>query len=302
MQPANFSVRRPLIAVVLSLFCTGLGHIYCGRFVKGMLLFSVSLIYAPITFLAAWASSADIVMLGVGAAYAIVTIVYFYAIVDSFRLARRVGADYQPADYNHVVVYGLFILMATVYPLGIASRIRANVYEAFYCPAASMTPTVLKGDRFLVNKMVYDSQSPERGDVIVFRAPDRPEMQYVKRVIGLPGDRVSVRNYEVILNGRRLERDEVLSASTEETDTDARTVLEKIGDRSYSILVNREDPRLADFNEVEVPPRHCFVLGDNREKSLDSRSFGFVPLGDIAGRAQYIYLPAGSWARFGLLR
>ncbi len=173
------ATRKPSTAAMLSMLSTGLGHVYCGRFATGLALFFTSLLPVPFAMVRRFR--------GIRARFAgvivpcfVVIVVYLYAIAASYRLAKRIGDDYQLRDYNRGVVYVLFIVAGILYPAAIATHIRANVFEAFYCPAQSMSPTLLKGDHFLVNKLM-GRRLPRRGDIIVFLAIDNRDTRYVKR-------------------------------------------------------------------------------------------------------------------------
>jgi len=144
------------------------------------------------------------------------------------------------------------------------------VVQAFYIPSGSMEPTLMIDDRILVAKFVYRVGSPHRGDVIVFRYPLNPQRDFVKRVIGLPGDRVQLREGVVSVDGS------VLS------------------EKSYTIK-----PDFGYYGPVVVPVAQYFVLGDNRNNSEDSRFFGYVPRGNIIGKAVFIYWPP---SRIGFVR
>jgi signal peptidase I len=149
--------RKPWLAAVLSPFCTGLGHIYCGRFVRGLSLFVASLCYVPVTIWAAWFGSAALAMGVLFSSYLAVTFIYLYAVLDSFLLARRTTRDYQMRDYNHGFVYSLFIVLGLLFPMGAAAQLKSTAFEAFTCPARSMEPNIAQGDYFLVNKRVYQN-------------------------------------------------------------------------------------------------------------------------------------------------
>ena len=303
MNTAIANPRKPWLAVVLSLLCTGLGHIYCGRFLKGIALFAVSIITTPLTYLAALCGLATAVLVMLFLACGLVPIVYLYAVVDSFFVARRSEPDFQRRDYNCAAVYSLLITLSMVLPLGAATQIKANVFEAFQCPARSMVPTIIPGDRFLVNKTVYNPTPPERGAVVVFRNPEDREIMYVKRVIGVPGDTVAVLGNEVFVNGTGLTREEQppVKAGWPDVTVSGTIYYETNGGERYLIAIDPEAEPPDDFPETIVPRGACFVLGDNRNNSRDSRFFGFVPFGDVVGRAQYIYFPAQSWSRFGTI-
>src|SRR5207237_5008018 len=149
------AARSPLIAVILSLAATGLGQIYCGRIVRGLVMFLGSLLFAPAIVVAALLPPATIVLVGLILALLTVLGVYVFAIVDAFRLARRGGDLFQSMDYNHPLVYALFILVGLSYSAGGLDFIPSSHFEAFAIPTASAAPTLLPGDRFLVNKTTY---------------------------------------------------------------------------------------------------------------------------------------------------
>lgn len=148
--------------------------------------------------------------------------------------------------------------------------IRPFVMEAFWIPSGSMIPTLEIGDRVLVNKFIYRFREPQRGDIIVFRSVDNPKEDLIKRVVGLPGDKVAVRNGRLILNGE----------PQKEPYTN-----KKLPDRSF-------------FAQITVPKGHVFVMGDNRGNSADSRVFGPLPEKNIEGEAFLRFWPPG---RIGLL-
>ncbi|KXS45484.1 MULTISPECIES: signal peptidase I [unclassified Candidatus Frackibacter] len=142
------------------------------------------------------------------------------------------------------------------------------IIQAFYIPSGSMRPTLKPGDRLFVNKFIYRFEDPERLDIIVFKYPVDPRKKFIKRVIGLPGDRVRIEDGTVYVNGNPLKEDYTLS-------------------QGYS-----------DYQKVKVPPKNYFVLGDNRNNSEDSRFWGFVPRQNIVGEAWIRFWPLN---RIGLI-
>ena len=170
---------------------------------------------------------------------------------------------------------------AIITALILALIIRAYVVQAFKIPSGSMKPTLLVGDHILVNKFIYGTdipftdkrilvvRRPDRGDVIVFRYPKDPSRDFIKRVVGVPGDVITEKNKVVYVNGERIR-----SFFTQHVDSDM-----KPGDI---------DPR-DNFGPVVVPPGDYFVMGDNRDESYDSRYWGFVPMDNIRGEAFVIY-------------
>jgi signal peptidase I len=303
LSTPNAPARSPLIAVILSLAATGLGQIYCGRIVRGLVMFLGSLLFAPAIVVAALLPPATVVLVGLILALLTVLGVYVFAVVDAFRLARRGRDLFQSMDYNHPLVYALFILVGLTYSTGGLYFIRSNVFEAFAIPTASEVPTLLPGDRVLVNKTTYQRRFVRRGDEVVFRVPSEPGLNWVKRVIALPGDTVEVKDNEVFVNGQQLPREPAPRASLGAAAQVVKGELfeETNAGRRYRILFATDTKPLPDYPKAKVPDGMCFVLGDNRNNSRDSRTMGFVALGDVLGDVQYRYWPAATWTRFGRL-
>jgi signal peptidase I len=295
--------RSALVAAILSLAATGLGQVYCGRIRRGLLMFLGSLLFAPAIVVAALLPPATAVLVGLILALLTVLGVYVFSVVDAIRLARRGRDLFQPMDYNHPLVYALFILVGLTYSAGGVYFVRGSVFEAFAVPTASEVPTLLPGDRLLVNKTTYQRRFLRRGDEVLFRMPSEPGLTWAKRVIGLPGDTVEVKGNEVFVNGRQLPREPAPRASLGAAAQAVKGELfeETNAGRRYRILFATDTKPLPDYPTAKVPEGMCFVLGDNRNNSRDSRTLGFVALGDVLGDVQYRYWPATTWSRFGVL-
>ncbi len=170
---------------------------------------------------------------------------------------------------------------AIIVALILALIIRTFVVQAFKIPSSSMEPTLEVGDHLLVSKFIYgvrnpftgevwiDIRDPRRYDVVVFRYPRDPRQDYIKRVIGLPGETVEIRDKTVYIDGRRVD--------------DPRAVF-----RDDEILPPSRQPR-DNFGPMTVGPDELFVMGDNRDNSHDSRYWGMVDQGDLRGKAFILY-------------
>ncbi len=193
----------------------------------------------------------------------------------------------------------------------VVSFIRVFFAQAFNIPSGSMKPTLLIGDFILVNKLVYGDWSigipftgidfyryknrlakPDRGDVIVFKYPENPKIDFIKRIIALPGDTVEVKNDIVYINGKALSRkpDGYYIAPNEKVKKYLECTIRKYTGKKYCYTVMElYDGEGKDFGPVKVPEGHYFVMGDNRDNSRDSRFWGFVPDDYIIGQAFVIY-------------
>jgi len=162
-------------------------------------------------------------------------------------------------------------------------------------PTGSMKPTIVEGDRILVNKMAYDIRfpfshvslfkiaDPQRNDVIIFDSVVS-DKRLVKRVIGVPGDVVSMHNNQLIINGEVVDYKELANKSSHKIMT------ESLISNSHRIRLAQQPSRLANFSSVKVPQNQYLVLGDNRDNSADSRVIGFVPRDEIVGRSSTVVM------------
>lgn len=197
----------------------------------------------------------------------------------------EVSSPSRPKEKSFFREYGEALVIAFI----LAVVIRSFLFQAFSIPSGSMENTLLIGDYLLVNKLSYGIRNPftnkvmipigapQRGDVVVFIFPQDPTKDYIKRVIGLPGDKVQVINKQVYINNKLLK--------TPQARYDDPLMIPP----PHSPI---ESPR-DNFGPVEVPPNSYFVMGDNRDHSYDSRFWGFVPMNDFKGKATLIYF---SWA------
>jgi len=196
--------------------------------------------------------------------------------------------------------------------------LRSFVVEPFRIPSGSMMPTLLVGDFILVNKFDYgirlpvlntkiiDIGEPQRGDVVVFRYPKDPSVDYIKRVVGLPGDRIGYYNKTVYVNGKpvpQVPAGVYVGSGSGISMSGAGERLEQLGDVQHKILVMPRTPSME--GEYVVPENQYFVMGDNRDNSNDSRYWGTVPEQNLVGRAFRIWMNWDSanggidWERIG---
>ncbi|MFT3717990.1 signal peptidase I [Pseudorhodoferax sp.] len=216
---------------------------------------------------------------------------------------------------------GLFPVILVVFLL------RSFLFEPFKIPSGSMIPTLLVGDLILVNKYHYGVRLPvlntkitegqplARGDVVVFRYPPKPSLDYIKRVVGIPGDEVAYLNKRLTINGQPVPIQPVPEFFDKDAMRYFKQYQEQLGGKPHRLLIDDDRPAFIPGVEnfafkdqcrysvegvvCKVPPGHYFMMGDNRDNSLDSRYWGFVPDGNIVGKAFFIWMNFGDFGRIG---
>jgi signal peptidase I len=216
---------------------------------------------------------------------------------------------------------GLFPVILAVFFL------RSFLFEPFKIPSGSMIPTLQVGDLILVNKYHYGirlpvinkkiiaNHEPQRGDVMVFRYPVDTRVDYIKRVVGLPGDEVAYLNKRLTINGQPVLSSPLPDYYDEDSARYAQHFSEKLGEQEHRILVDKDRPSFipgvhafpfsdacrysAEGVTCKVPAGHYFMMGDNRDNSQDSRFWGFVPDENIVGRAFLVWMNFANLGRIG---
>ncbi|CAN7499565.1 signal peptidase I [Acidovorax sp. LjRoot129] len=216
---------------------------------------------------------------------------------------------------------GLFPVIVAVFLL------RSFLFEPFKIPSGSMIPTLLVGDLILVNKFTYgvrlpvihtkitEGNKPERGDVLVFRYPPQPSLDYIKRVVGVPGDEVAYINKRLTVNGKAVDTQALPDFLEEDSMRYFKQFEEQLGAKPHRLLNNPEVPAFLQGASnfayrkncrysvegvvCKVPDGHYFMMGDNRDNSLDSRYWGFVPEANIVGKAFFVWMNFGNLKRIG---
>ena len=216
---------------------------------------------------------------------------------------------------------GLFPVIIAVFFL------RSFLFEPFKIPSGSMIPTLLVGDLILVNKFTYgvrlpvinvkvtEGNKPQRGDVMVFRYPPKPSLDYIKRVVGVPGDTVAYLNKRLTINGQAVATASVPEFFDEDAMRYFKQFEETVGSKKHRLLNDDDRPAFVPGADnfagregcsytvegvtCKVPEGHYFMMGDNRDNSLDSRYWGFVPDKNIVGKAFFVWMNFGNLKRIG---
>ncbi len=291
--------RNPWFALFMSMILPGYGQLYNGDLNKAVWFFlSFALLTIPAVAIIAlylpnrWTLPALII--GLVAVFG----VWLYSMVDAFRNARR-SSDYVVKDWQNSGVYVLVLLLCNAVTLPLLTNyVRQYQVESFRVPSGSMEPTVMTGDMLFADKR-YNcpgcKAGVKRGDIAIFAYPNDRTLYYIKRVIGLPGEKIKIQGADVLVNGKSLR----LAAQTTETGLQ---VTETDGKATWQVVWNSTNKTLPQ-TELTVPQGHVFVMGDNRAASNDSRFFGTVPLQDVVGKARQVWLSVKGnnvrWERMG---
>ncbi|MGD0897655.1 MAG: signal peptidase I [Thermoguttaceae bacterium] len=266
MEATSFRPRRPWLAALLSLLYVPVGQIYAGRLRRGLCLWSVGGCLLPIL---AYCS----VALPIGRSGFVLLVLCalafpLYSATDAFALARRFRHA-PPKPYQRWWAYVAFFL-GFAWATSVVTVIdRTFIAKTFVVPTHAMAPTIMPGDRILVDKLWYHREHLSRGQLVVFRGNGPKSLMYVKRLAGLPGDEIEIKNERVFINGAEWD--------------DPHAVLD--GPPPPPFLYDK----VVNHKPVKVPPDCFYVLGDNRRASMDSRFTGPIPLSNLYGIGRMIF-------------
>ncbi len=307
------TVPNKWIAAILGLFLQGFALLYVAQPAWTIFYFIVSLAIAIARISLSAAGGQGLLFDLVAVMLAIV------AAVHAYRIASKWPQDKQRPAYSRW--YGLLGIVA-VFSMALIC-LRAFVAEPFRIPAASMKPALPVGSTIVIEKWGYGHYSTfgisllrtaptariALGDIIVFDYPENPEVNFVKRVVGLPGDKVSYRERRLSVNGLAAALEPTTNVPAPALNEGQRFVEEKLGGESYTTIVDDNAPPIRlnavrkfpdrssctyDDSGVEcvVPPGKYFVMGDNRDNSDDSRYWGFVPESAVVGKLKLVFRPS----------
>lgn len=223
------------------------------------------------------------------------------SLADIFYFApkrKAAGERIMPAAFDYARSFFPVLLLVFL--------LRSFLFEPFRIPSGSLEPTLMTGDFILVNKYdygvrlpvvhkkIFGQSAPERGDIVIFRWPPNPSVDFIKRVVGVPGDRISYINKQLTINGKPVPQSFLKNTVAYDESGDEWQANEKSEDLlgvKHDIYV---DPAKSsrDYRDIIVPPGMYFMMGDNRDDSADSRFWGFVPDENIIGKAVLVWM---SW-------
>jgi len=266
--------RRWWLAGLLSFLVPGLGQVYNGQATKGLFFnFLLStwggLLFSLIYYIMKSPMS--------GFSLGLLSLLFFISlaaslliIFESIRTAWKAGKDYALKPYNKWYIYLIVILVVTGVSQSVTLAVRDNIIKAYKIPSISMQPTIEIGDHVISNQLYYRYHNPTYGDLVIFKSPRNENVDYIKRIVGCPGDTIEIKDNHVVLNGKR---------SDEPYTLDMPSMLKGL------------EP-MKNFGPFVVPENEYFMLGDNRNNAEDSRVWGTVTRHNIEGKVIFIYF---SW-------
>ncbi len=289
------SPRVPWKAALLGVATTGLGQLYSGRTFRAIIVYLLSIGFTFIAISAFFlpAKPWNIITPVIG-----LLLWWILVLGDAAWCAKRAAPEYRLKAYNRWYIYLLIVVMAGGTNQGLINLIKARSAEGFQVTGGSMLPTLSNGDRFFVHKRAYVGRAPQRGDIVALRYPRNPSFGFVERVVAVGGDIVRIVDKKVYVNGVGLDEPYVQYRFFTELplrdDFPPPVNLLQALPAAWGLdpAWAREMPGFIHPDGLHVPKGYLFCLGDNRDKSLDSRFWGFVPLSDIVGRAEVVYF---SW-------
>lgn len=305
-----FRERKPLFALALSFLLTGMGQVYNGKLRKGILFFAASLI-VPFLLFQLSVVGPDQTLIVLFALFLIAEPgIFVWAALDAWKQAKRLGKNYRLKIYNKLFVYILLVVGLNLLVFALIAGWRKLEFLAvpYRQATASMAPTILPGDLILADHRIDHSSENlglRRGELVVFKLPRDKKLRVVKRVIGLPGDEIELRGMELYVNEKKWTAQEAPPPEGWEAESDGKKIIAfyEQGDSGAYRVLYFEGTARDDFR-ISVPEGCCFVLGDNRDISADSRHWGGIALNDIVARARIVYFsrdPKGGvrWGRIG---
>ena len=256
--------RRRWVAGLLSLLVAGLGQVYSGRWRRGLGLYALGW---PLMYLACASLVWPVGFWVPLTLFALLVLLRVFIVGDAVGLAARAPAPYRLRPYNRWYVYGAIYLLSALAGRGAAALMRLQA-ATFSIPSASMEPTVLQGDRIVVDMLGLWHRAPRRGEIVVYQGTEDPRLDAIKRVVAVPGDVVKVIDKQLFISGKQAD--------------DAAYAIHA-DPRHYSADSPGHSANRDYFGPLTVPPATVFLMGDNRDISWDSRFWGPLPQANTLG-------------------
>lgn len=284
--------RKYLNGLLLSLAFPGLGQIYIGKLIAGLLISFITVVFV-FSFYSEFIITNSMHFFTILGLWIIFYISITTHIIFSINKNNNIELKKYNKWYAYLFYYVAFSILVNLIP---------NNNDVFHLPADSMAPTIKSGEYIFANKAV----DFKRGDILVFKFPKNTNIKFVKRLIGLPGETIEIKNKILYINNKptkatKLEIKNIDKLIRKKFHKNTLELLKvKTGEKEHEILLAKNIPYLKNSNKVKIPEDHYFVLGDNRDFSSDSRVWGFVPKENIVGVAKFIIYSRDDFDRIGL--
>ncbi len=257
--------RKPWIAGLLSLTQPGLGQMYNGEILKALVFYLLPMLVIPGLILCLHSEFVRICLVSIAL---FSTAYYVIALIDAVRTANRYKDNYLPKKFNRAIAYAGVFLLAVMVNISTSAILKSSVVKAYKLPSASMEPTLLIGDHILLDRS-QAARSPQKGAIIVFEYPEDSSKDFIKRVVATGGDTVEIRDKQLYVNGIAVKEP-------------------YIAHKEADMIPASQNPR-DNFGPQIVPVGTYFVMGDNRDRSYDSRFWGIVRGDKVKGTVKDIY-------------
>lgn len=265
--------RKFIIAAILSSITPGLGQVYNGQVIKGFFLFLATHLFIVLLSFTGLQFS----FYGLIALVMLSLFFWLFIVLEAFFAAKKIK-EISLRPYNKWSIYLLIVLVTFGIDYVSTDFFLKNILgiQGYRLQTGSMQPSLQKGEYIMANLKYYKSNTLKRGDLVVFKFPQEPSKDFLKRIVALEGEKIEIKERLVFINNRPLHEDYKIFTKS------------RMGSKTKDFI--SPDLFRDDYGPVMVPWGTCFVLGDNRDNSHDSRHWDFLPLKNIKGKAFYIYL------------
>lgn len=264
--------RKPFIAALSSFIAPGLGQVYNGQLIKGIFFFIILLLLPLLLSLTGLHHNLS----GLIAIFVISICLWLFIIGDAYFVAfKKKEIVLKPYNKGYVYLITVVFIIGITFTSSDIIRNKGLGLKPYQIPTGTMEPTLLAGDYIMVDVKYYKANELKRGDLVIFKYPKEPSKVFAKRVIALEGEKIEIKDKQVYINNRPINEPYKVHSDNQVY--------------SQNDYFRYDDYKRDNFEPVIIPPGHCFVMGDNRDNSSDSRYWGFLPLSNIKGRVWFIY-------------
>jgi len=284
--------RKPWLAMLASALMPGLGQVYNGKLVKALSIITFLAAMVPLSSWLAVIGPKRILLYNVVFFVLLMLLIYGFGIFDAGRDARRLGSGFIPKPCNRSYIYAIFMVLGAVIFYSLSIYRSQHLLQLVRIPSHAMLPNVFPGEYLLVDKRIHCNSCRSRvqnGQMVIFHDPNQPAKLMLRRIIGIPGDKIVFKDQQIFLNGvptRSIQKSEFNHAELNKLLETHSAWREKNNKAVYNVMWANHD-KSQDFS-VTVPQGKVFVMSDNRDDVNDSRSYGNVAIDQLTGVAEQV--------------